>query len=309
MLSEKMCVVCSAIFSAKRKDVKYCSDKCKRKAEHNRKPLLKKTCLHCGGEFEAKRAATNYCSASCSNIACKKHDDVKLNCKKCGKEFTRKYIHRDKLFCSRSCATTNQNNIMYADDNVKNKISKSLKDGYATGEIKPSFLGKTHNESTKKILSELRIEEGRWRGENNPAYGGQSKEVREKMSKTRAERIQNGTIHARLIGEIQTIKAGLIKYRSNWEKMFIENLDKDNSVLTFIFEPVVIEYFYDQKRNYIPDLLIIYNDNIKKLVEVKPSYFLDADINKCKFAAAEEYCKDKGMIFEVWTEKDNPYLV
>jgi hypothetical protein len=49
--------------------------------------------------------------------------------------------------------------------------------------------------------------------------------------------------------------------------------------------------------------LIIYKDGTQKLVEIKPSYYVDAEVNKAKFASAQKYCDDKGIIFEVWTEK------
>jgi hypothetical protein len=32
-------------------------------------------------------------------------------------------------------------------------------------------------------------------------------------------------------------------------------------------------------------------------------------INLAKFKTAEEYCKIHNIIFEVWTEKSNPYLL
>jgi hypothetical protein len=306
---QKTCIICSSEFEAKRKDVLYCCNKCKRSSEYLNKPNIIKTCLHCSKQFETKRKDTQYCSSSCSNTACKTHDDVKLNCKECNKEFTTKYVHRDKMFCSRSCATIHQNNIMYSNDEVRNKISQTKKEQYSSGEVVHPFLGRNHSEETKNKLSEIRRIEGRWKGENNPAYGGQSKEVKEKMSKTRAERMQSGEIHAKLLGIANTKKGGNARYRSNWEKQHFENLDNDIHVLSFISEPFVIQYEYVQKRNYIPDIFIIYTDGTKKLVEIKPSYFLDAEINKCKFAAAEKYCQEKGMIFEVWTEKNNPYLV
>jgi endogenous inhibitor of DNA gyrase (YacG/DUF329 family) len=306
---QKTCVICNNSFEAKRKDALYCSAKCKKTSEYLRQEKLVKNCEHCGQTFETKRKETKYCSSSCSNTACKTHDDVTLSCKECGTDFVRKYIHRDKLFCSRSCATVHQNKIIFSDDKIKNKISETKKRQYETGEVVHPFLGKNLTEEHKQKLSDIKIKEGKWKGENNPAYGGQSKEIREKMSKTRAERIQSGEIHGRLMGTIVTTKGGTIKYRSNWEKNHIENLEKDEKVISYIFEPFVLEYTYDQTRNYIPDILIFYKDGTKKLVEIKPSYFLDAEINKCKFSAAQKYCDEKGMTFEVWTEKNNPYSV
>jgi hypothetical protein len=305
---QKICCICNNNFEAKRRDSLYCTVKCKRSAEYQRKEAFQKKCLYCCTEFETKNKDTKYCCSSCSNIDSKTHDDVTLNCKECGIEFIVKYIYRNKQFCSRNCATIHQNILMYSNDEVKNKISETKKKQYETGEVIHPFLGKKLSEKHKEKLRQIKSKEGKWKGEKNPAYGGQSKEIREKMSKTRSERIQNGQIHGRILGTLNTKKGGTIRYRSNWEKQYVEDLEKDESVISYIFEPLILEYEYDQKRNYIPDILIIYKDGSKKLVEIKPSYFLDAEINKCKFSAARKYCEEKDMIFEVWTEKNNPYL-
>lgn len=305
---QKVCCICAVEFQSKRKDSLYCSTKCKKSAEYQRRETFQKSCIYCSKQFETKKKDTEYCSSSCSNIACKTHDDVILSCKECGVEFSVKYVHRDKLFCSRSCSSVYQNKIMYSNDDIKNKISQTKKRQYKSGEVIHPFLGKNLSQEHKEKLREIKIKEGKWKGENNPAYGGQPKEVREKMSKTRAKKIQNGEIHAKLLGTIETKKGGVCRYRSNWEKQHIYNLENDGNVLSFIVEPFIIEYFYDQTRNYIPDIIIIYADGTKKLVEIKPSHFLDAEINKCKFSAAQKYCDEKGIIFEVWTEKNNPYL-
>ena len=307
---QKVCSICSIEFEAKRKDTVYCSNKCKRTAEYNNRPFVPKVCLNCEKNYETQNKKSLYCSTACSNIHSKTHDDVELSCKECNKSFVRKYIHRDKLFCSRSCATIHQNKIMFSDDEVRNKISQTKKQQYASGEVVHPFAGKTHSEETKNKLSEIRVAEGKWKGENNPAYGGQSEEVREKMSKTRAERIQNGTIRLSKGETVFFKKANKEVFaRSSWEKDFMEKLDNDDIVLSAIFEPFVVMYRYAQKqRHYIPDILIIYKDGTKKLVEIKPSCFLDAQINIDKFSAAKKYCEEKGMTFEVWTEKSNPYL-
>jgi hypothetical protein len=307
---QKTCVICNNSFEAKRKDVLYCSAKCKKASEYLRKEKIVKNCEHCRQVFETKRKETKYCSSSCSNTACKTHDDVALSCKECGYDFMKKYIDRDKLFCSRSCATVHQNKIMFSDDKIKNKISQTKKRQYETGEVVHPFFGKNLTVEHKQKLSDTKTKEGKWKGQNNPAYGGQSKEVREKMSKTRAERIQSGEIKLSKGECVFFQKANKEVFaRSSWEKDYIQKIDQDENIISAIFEPFVISYEYDQGRNYIPDILIIYKDGSKKLIEIKPSYFLDAEINKCKFSAARKYCEEKDMIFEVWTEKNNPYLV
>ena len=189
---QKACVICSNGFEAKRKDVLYCSTKCKKASEYLRQEKFVKNCEHCGQTFETKRKETKYCSSSCSNTACKTHDDVTLSCKECGSDFIRKYIHRDKLFCSRSCATVHQNKIMFSDDEIKNKISETKKRQYETGEVVHPLLGKNLTAEHKQKLSDIKIKQGSWKGENNPAYGGQSKEVREKIKNSYFLHIQRG---------------------------------------------------------------------------------------------------------------------
>jgi hypothetical protein len=304
----KTCSICQNQFETIRKDTKYCSNKCKRTAEYQNRPILNKICINCGNNYQTQNKNSKFCSISCSNTYTKSHEDVLIICKECDKQFKEKYINRNKLFCSRSCATKNQNNKMFSDDKIKNKISETKKRQYLTGEIIHPFLGKTHTEETKKKLSKIKKEQGLWKGENNPAYGGQTNEVREKMSKTRAERIQSGEIKLSKGETVFFKKADKEVFaRSSWEKKYMEYIDKDPNIISAIFEPFILPYTYDRKRNYIPDFLLVFSDGSKKLVEVKPSCFLEAKINKCKFEAAKEYCKQKNIIFEVWTEKSNPY--
>ena len=59
-----------------------------------------------------------------------------------------------------------------------------------------------------------------------------------------------------------------------------------------------------QKRWYIPDVLEIYQDGRKELIEVKPSGLTNKEINQFKFIAAREYCKQGGILFKIITEKD-----
>ena len=47
------------------------------------------------------------------------------------------------------------------------------------------------------------------------------------------------------------------------------------------------EYYYQQNRNYIPDLLITYQDGTQKLVEIKPEYLVPAEKIKPSLKRAE----------------------
>lgn len=94
--------------------------------------------------------------------------------------------------------------------------------------------------------------------------------------------------------------------RSSWEEKIVNDLDNDQEIESFIYEPFSIRYENNKKeiRNYIPDLLITYKNGQQKLVEIKPEYLINTEKNLCKFDAARNYCQEKGLLFEIWTEKE-----
>ena len=99
-----------------------------------------------------------------------------------------------------------------------------------------------------------------------------------------------------------------IIYRSSWEKKFIEYMDGNQDIVSFKEDPFRIEYFYDQKRNYIPDFLVEYKNGNKELIEIKPEAFKKYKRNKLKFAAGRQYCKQNGLKYRVLTEKYLRYI-
>jgi len=97
-------------------------------------------------------------------------------------------------------------------------------------------------------------------------------------------------------------------YRSSWELAYFRYLDNCDNVKAFWSESLKIEYVTNIKtkktRNYIPDLLIEYNDGTKQLVEIKPKSKLRQRINLKKFKAAERWSEEKGLKFILITEVD-----
>jgi hypothetical protein len=121
-------------------------------------------------------------------------------------------------------------------------------------------------------------------------------------------------------------------YRSSWEQKCMIYFDMQPSVLEWSSEEVVIPYYWeiDQRMHrYYPDFYIkvkTQNNEIKQyILEIKPikdtvvkqpkrmtekakkqyiENVLVVSKNKCKFEAAEKFCKEKGMIFKVLTEKE-----
>ena len=115
-------------------------------------------------------------------------------------------------------------------------------------------------------------------------------------------------------------------YRSMWELRFMKYCDRNDSILEWSSEEIVIPYrSIDNKvHRYYPDFWIKYKNFegkiIKEIIEVKPKsqcqkpskknkhygkYLREARtyaINMQKWDAAREYCLDKGYKFRILTE-------
>ena len=94
-----------------------------------------------------------------------------------------------------------------------------------------------------------------------------------------------------------------IGYMSSYEKLAFEIIDNDPIVDSYIPQPFSIEYNYKgTQRTYTPDILIYYKDGKKVIVEVKPKLLLEKPINKAKFEALGNFCRQKNFDFEIWDE-------
>ena len=115
-----------------------------------------------------------------------------------------------------------------------------------------------------------------------------------------------------------------IVYRSSWEYKFMQWCDATPSVLEWGSEEIAIPYIspVDGKRHkYYPDFYVKVK-NKKYMVEVKPNrqtkepktqkkltkrYVTEVvtySVNRAKWKAAEEFCKDFGWEFMLITEKE-----
>lgn len=95
-----------------------------------------------------------------------------------------------------------------------------------------------------------------------------------------------------------------VHYRSGYELEVYNTLEKIGEVLAYECEPFGIHYFYKGKRRqYFPDLKVVYSDGRVEIWEVKPANQTATDQNTAKFAAAEQYCKLRGWNFDVITEQ------
>lgn len=116
---------------------------------------------------------------------------------------------------------------------------------------------------------------------------------------------------------------GNVVYRSGWELYCFTWCDRNQDIVEWSSEEIVIPYFYEVDKKYhryFVDLKIKFSSGKVVLVEIKPEkettppkkpdrskrYITEAttyvkNINKWK--AAEQVAKDNGWTFEVWTEK------
>ena len=317
----KKCSICNNDFETKRSHTLYCSIKCSKKEEYNRnKDRYEINCQCCGKLFKTSKQQTRLCSHACINIATKKHNDVIKECKECKEEFVTSYIKRDKEFCKRSCAIVHMNKNRTEETNIK--ISETVKNQFASGERVHPFTGKRLTEQHKQRISEERIIKGSAAGKNNPMYGKKGKNnpnygkirtsaMKEKYSQEKSEQWINGKYNNVNFNNLykrgnyfSTKMSKEVYYRSSWEKHVFEYLDKNEEVVNFLSEPFSLPYYYDNnKRHYIPAILVSYKNGSQTLIEIKPEYQVTAIKNQAKFKAAQEYCDSKGILFEVWTEK------
>lgn len=116
-----------------------------------------------------------------------------------------------------------------------------------------------------------------------------------------------------------------IIFRSSWEYKFMKWCDITPSVIEWGSEEIIIPYIspVDGKvHRYFPDFYVKIKDRGRFLVEVKPKYQTEEPktqkrvtkkyinevvtyaVNKAKWKAAEEFCKDNNMEFMLITEKE-----
>jgi hypothetical protein len=120
-----------------------------------------------------------------------------------------------------------------------------------------------------------------------------------------------------------------IIYRSGWELRVMRFLDVTDAILEYSCEETIITYVSPldgKKHRYFPDMYVKFrtkDGGTKEMLwEIKPlkqsvepkmqqavtrkyiSEIMTYGVNKAKWDAAEEYCKDRGWEFKVVTEKD-----
>lgn len=113
-----------------------------------------------------------------------------------------------------------------------------------------------------------------------------------------------------------------VVYRSLWEKKVFQWCDNNPDVKEWSSEEVVVPYYYDVDKKYhryFVDLKIVMKEKTI-LVEIKPAKETEPPTgekrtkryisegltyikNMNKWEAANNYAKDRGWEFQIWTEK------
>jgi hypothetical protein len=113
-------------------------------------------------------------------------------------------------------------------------------------------------------------------------------------------------------------------YRSGWEEVFMRFCDNNPNIQEWASEPLRIPYrdpLTGKQTVYVPDFLIKYIDRNQRthveIIEIKPAKqqilekvgknpYDQAQYvkNQAKWAAANEFCKNRGMKFRVINETD-----
>lgn len=122
-----------------------------------------------------------------------------------------------------------------------------------------------------------------------------------------------------------------IIYRSGMEKRYYKYLDENPSVIAWAAEEFFIPYISPvdgKKHRYFVDTIFKLSNGQRIVAEIKPSSECREPkkpktankksvakyeaakrtyaINQAKWEAAEAFCKEKGMFFQVLTEKNIP---
>lgn len=254
------------------------------------------------------------------------------HCLNCDKELQFQefnFPYRD--FCSKACQAKYNSNLgeesknRWSNPEYRTQMTKLCKKiAKDRWDSVPEHVKKAFNSQRNKNIKDV------FQNPNliiaNASRGGKSG-IGKKLSKSHRDKISKSVSNTmKLIKEIcpekfkinnkrykqgwhysNKVKSGKIYYDSSYELQAFKILDQLITVKEYEKEPFAIEYVYkDRTHNYWPDLLIIYTNNQKQLIEIKPSSQINFDINQTKFKAALEYCsKDNEIInFQVWTEKE-----
>lgn len=299
-------------------------------------------CKICGQKIEAKSARglayhlNHYHSKVDHKDYYIKYIDSRTRCVDCGCEM--KFHGLTYGFYER-CKPCSIKSSWVDDISRKEKLRERFKENNpSVGRPKGSKNKNPYPESARQLLSEQnRGRKAVWNLEPNK-IDSQKKtwesksteeitEIYQKQLKTKEE---NGTVGQFYQGRFKPKNpskyrgdAKNIIYRSSWELAALKWADSNDNIKSYSSEEIVIPYYYEvdkRTHRYFVDMFLEYVDGRKILVEIKPKketsipkkqgksknrYMTESLTyikNQNKWAAAHEYCKDRGWTFEIWTE-------
>ena len=94
-----------------------------------------------------------------------------------------------------------------------------------------------------------------------------------------------------------------INYDSSYEEKALSIWETDSTISSFNRSKDRITYVNPvdgSSHVYLPDFIV----NDTRMIEIKPQYKLDDPVVQAKALAAEEYCSERGMTYEIWTEHE-----
>lgn len=281
-------------------------------------------CTTCKNEFRPLKKSQYQCSTKCRMIT--------TNCEYCNKEFEY-YVKKPKRFCSRICGSKSNSVerviIQCKNCNIDVKIpitntwtkycGRNCKDEYQkimfSGETNPNY-GKrhkgmfTHTEDAKKRIKKGVLKS--WTKKErliqyysaiesykdiHGYYPMQSPDARESAIESYKKGILNNkykTYTQGKCGNYISLKTNVNEwYHSSWELIRMIELDEDESVKYWTKKHKICINL-GNKKYYIPDFLIEFNNGTKLLEEVK-GYVRNQELFELKNQKAKEYIKNNNI--------------
>lgn len=309
------CLHCGKKFKRESARQTFCSKRCRDDAGRERRKY-DRSCELCGNEFRAN-AVQRFCSSLCVGLARRQsHEEfVTLQCKGCGKDYLVKHVDRNRRkYCSLECVykyskVTNPDVVLVCENcGVEYEIPYERRKNTRPGKPRRFCSIRCANKVNRNGDREWTPEQ---RKKASDSHRGKklSEETKKKMSVAASRRILNGDYNI-----FNSFKSGWHKspkmndkfwYRSSWEQKVFKYLDNDKGIAAYHPESLVIPYTLEgSHHNYHPDILIELTSGKSLLVEIKPENQVPWPKNQAKYTAAKAYCRERGINFSVWTEKE-----
>lgn len=238
-------------------------------------------CEHCGKKVDKPSKKARFCNRSCSNAwqhAYGKRRNY-MNDKSTYEWWIEKYgeegaerKHREFIE-KMSNVTSGVNNPMFGRNDQTSGLKRLAKE--RTGKTWEEIYGVEQAQKMHAHASKV------FSGKGNPAYG--------KVYKNGGKSVK-GWYRG-------------IYFRSLFEYSYLKHLEKIGFDVTDEHQviPEGLRIEYGDQRTYVVDF-VLPEQNL--VIEIKPSYAVNSDNNRLKFAAAYEYCQKRGQEFRIVTEND-----